>query len=82
MPRKFKPPKRDLYLERMFETRSEAWERVGLSVGEANGKVVARHGGSAIVLPLLIGVKSPTTTSTAILGHRRSRRPPARQSRP
>ena len=24
--------RRDLHLERMFETRSEAWERVGLAV--------------------------------------------------
>ena len=32
MPRQFKPSRRDLNLERMFETRSDAWERVGLSI--------------------------------------------------
>jgi small conductance mechanosensitive channel len=57
MPRRFKSPKRDLYLERMFETRSEAWERAGLSVGEPTGKEVKRAQRQAIVLiPLLIAV--------------------------
>ena len=54
---KFRAPKRDLYLERMFETRSEAWERAGLSVGEVSEKTVKRARREAFVLiPLLIGV--------------------------
>jgi small-conductance mechanosensitive channel len=57
MPGRFKPPKRDLNLERMFETRSEAWERAGLSVGEPSEKVVRRARRRALVLiPLLVGV--------------------------
>jgi small conductance mechanosensitive channel len=56
MPR-FKPPKRDLYLERMFETRSEAWEKAGLHVGEVSEKAARRARRQAYVLvPLLIGV--------------------------
>ncbi len=57
MPKRFKPQKRDLYLERMFETRSEAWERVGLSVGEVSEKTVRRARREVLLLvPLLIGV--------------------------
>jgi small-conductance mechanosensitive channel len=69
MPRKFRPPKRDLYLERMFETRSEAWEKVGLSAGEASGKVVRKARRQiAILLPLLIGVKIAYDHQHSILG--------------
>ncbi len=47
---------RDLYLERMFETRSEAWERAGLSV-EMNQSAVRRARAAVLVLlPLLIAV--------------------------
>jgi small conductance mechanosensitive channel len=50
------PNKRDLYLERMFETRSEAWDAVGLSV-EVSQRTVRRARREAIVfIPLLIGV--------------------------
>ena len=57
MLKRFRPPKRDLYLERMFETRSEAWERAGLSVGDASEKSVTRARRQAIVLtPLLVAV--------------------------
>ncbi len=69
MPRRFKPPKRDLYLERMFETRSEAWERAGLSVGEATKDVVKRAQREALVLiPLLIGVLVAYNQRHRILG--------------
>jgi small-conductance mechanosensitive channel len=41
----------------MFETRSEAWERAGLSVNEADEKTVKRARQEALLLiPLLIGV--------------------------
>lgn len=57
MPRRFKPAKRDLYLERMFETRSEAWERVGLEVAEADERTVKRAQIKSIVLiPLMIAI--------------------------
>ncbi len=55
MPRQFKPRK-DLNLDRMFETRSDAWEAVGLSV-EFNERVVKRARREAIFLvALLVGV--------------------------
>jgi small conductance mechanosensitive channel len=52
MPRQFKPRK-DLYLDRMFETRSEAWERVGLSV-DFNPRTVRRAQRDALVLVSLV----------------------------
>lgn len=49
-------PHRDLHLERMFETRSEAWERVGLTVS-VNQKALRRAKRELFVLvPLLIAV--------------------------
>ncbi len=55
MPRQFKS-RRDLYLERMFETRSDAWERVGLSV-EVSERVVRRaRREAALLLPLLVAI--------------------------
>lgn len=47
---------RDLHLERMFETRSEAWAAVGLAV-DVNQKAVRRARVETFVLiPLMIGV--------------------------
>ncbi len=56
MPRQFKPSRRDLNLERMFETRSDAWERVGLSidVDERESQRSKRH--LLVLIPLLIVV--------------------------
>jgi len=57
MPKRFRPQKRDLYLERMFETRSDAWERAGLSVAAPDEKGAKRARQQALVLvPLLFGV--------------------------
>src|SRR5436305_5878817 len=47
---------RDLHLERMFETRSEAWDRVGLSVDISRRAVRRARGEVALALPLLIAV--------------------------
>jgi small conductance mechanosensitive channel len=48
--------RRDLHLERMFDTRSEAWERVGLAV-DVSQRAIRRAQREALVLvPLLIGV--------------------------
>ncbi|HWE10249.1 MAG TPA: mechanosensitive ion channel family protein [Solirubrobacteraceae bacterium] len=56
MPRQFKPSRRDLNLDRMFETRSDAWERVGLSI-DVDSRDVQRSRRRAIVLiPLLIAL--------------------------
>jgi small conductance mechanosensitive channel len=56
MSRRFKPSRRDLNLERMFETRSDAWERVGLSidVDDRESKRVGRQ--LVALIPLLIAV--------------------------
>lgn len=56
MPKRMRQPRRDLNLDRMFETRSDAWEAVGLSV-EFNERVVKRARREAIFLvALLVGV--------------------------
>jgi small-conductance mechanosensitive channel len=47
---------RDLHLERMFETRSEAWERVGLAVDVSQRAVRRARREAAVLLPLLIAV--------------------------
>jgi small conductance mechanosensitive channel len=68
--RKLRPPK-DLYLERMFETRSEAWERVGLAV-DVSQRVVRRARREAVLLlPLLIGVLVVFDHRAGIFGIRR-----------
>ncbi|MGH2871166.1 MAG: mechanosensitive ion channel family protein [Solirubrobacteraceae bacterium] len=55
MPRQFRS-RRDLNLERMFETRSHAWEAVGLSF-EVDQHAVRRARGQALVLlPLLVAL--------------------------
>jgi small conductance mechanosensitive channel len=52
MPRQFRPRK-DLNLDRMFETRSDAWEKVGLSF-EVNEKEVKRAQRQAIFYVIAI----------------------------
>jgi small conductance mechanosensitive channel len=48
--------RKDLYLERMFETRSHAWEKVGLA-GQVNHETVRRaRRQAALLLLLLAGV--------------------------
>jgi small conductance mechanosensitive channel len=66
---KFRPQRRDLNLDRMFETRSDAWERAGLSFGSTDEKLVSRARRRALVLiPLLIGVLVAYHERTAIFG--------------
>ncbi len=58
----------DLHLERMFETRSQAWEQVGLAV-EVSQRAIRRAQRQAIVLlPLLIGVLVAWHFRNPILG--------------
>jgi len=47
---------RDLHLERMFETRSEAWERVGLAVNVSQHAVRKARRQAAVFVPLFIAV--------------------------
>src|SRR5450755_3424776 len=50
-----KPPtsRKDLYLERMFETRSHAWEKVGLA-GQVSRETVGRARRQAVLLSLVL----------------------------
>ena len=50
--------KRDTSFERMFETRSEAWERVGLAVDVSQRAVRRARRQAAVLIPLLAGVRS------------------------
>jgi small-conductance mechanosensitive channel len=61
---------RDLHLERMFETRSEAWERVGLALNVSQRAVRRARGEIVVLLPLLIGVLVLYHYRTQILGSR------------
>jgi small conductance mechanosensitive channel len=56
MPRQFKPSRRDLNLDRMFETRSDAWERVGLSIDVDERGVQRSRRQALILVPLLIAI--------------------------
>jgi small conductance mechanosensitive channel len=47
---------RDLHLERMFETRSEAWERAGLEVGVGQRSLRKAQREALVLLPLGVGV--------------------------
>jgi small conductance mechanosensitive channel len=49
-------PRRDLHLERMFETRSDAWERVGLALDMTEKKARRARREAVVVIPLLTAV--------------------------
>ncbi len=54
--RRFFKPDHDRRLDRMFETRSDAWEAVGLAF-ESNQRAVSRaRREAAVLVPLLVGV--------------------------
>ena len=79
MPRQFKPPKnlmqpaRDLMPDRMFETRSDAWAAVGLSL-DYSAKAVKRAQREAMVLiPLFIAID-------VVYDHRRNLFGPGKES--
>lgn len=46
----------DLHLERMFETRSQAWEQVGLAVAVSQRAIRRAQRQAAVLVPLLVGV--------------------------
>ncbi len=58
----------DLHLERMFETRSEAWEQVGLAVAVSQRAIRRAQRQAAVLLPLLIGVLVAWHFRNQILG--------------
>ncbi|MBV9817329.1 MAG: mechanosensitive ion channel family protein [Solirubrobacterales bacterium] len=67
MPRQFKPPK-DLNLGPMFETRSEAWERVGLSVDYSARAVTRAQREAAVLIVALVAVIIAYDHRVALLG--------------
>ena len=68
MPRQFKPRK-DLMPERMFETRSEAWAAVGLSVDYSQRAVRRAQREAAVLLPMFIALLVAYDHRKSILGH-------------
>jgi small conductance mechanosensitive channel len=70
MPRQFKP-RRDLNLDKMFETRSEAWERVGLSVDYSRRAVKRAQREAMVLVPLLVGLLVGYAHRDAIFGWKR-----------
>ncbi len=48
--------RKDLHLERMFETRSDAWERVGLAVDVSQRAVRRARRQALILVPILAGI--------------------------
>ena len=48
--------RKELRLERMFETRSEAWERVGLAVNVSERAVRRAKRELLVLVPLLVGI--------------------------
>jgi small conductance mechanosensitive channel len=48
--------RRDLHLERMFETRSDAWERVGLALDMTQKRARRARREAIVVIPLLTAV--------------------------
>jgi small conductance mechanosensitive channel len=49
-------PRKDLHLERMFETRSHAWEKVGLAVDVSARAAQRARREAAVLIPILVAV--------------------------
>jgi small-conductance mechanosensitive channel len=64
---------KELHLERMFETRSEAWERVGLNVTVNERAVRRARIEIAVLVPLLIAVLVLYDNRSDILGAKTAR---------
>src|SRR5258708_1947778 len=60
--------RKELHLERMFETRSEAWERVGLTMAVNKRAIRRARIEIAVLVPLLIAVLILYSYRTDILG--------------
>jgi small conductance mechanosensitive channel len=68
MRERLKQQRKDLHLERMFETRSEAWERAGLDVNVSQRSVKRARRQIAVLVPALIAVLVLYSLRTTILG--------------
>src|SRR6476646_9635435 len=62
--------RRDLGLERMFETRTDAWEKVGLAANVSPRAVKRAQREIAVLVPLLIGVLVAYSEREHIFGHK------------
>lgn len=60
--------RKDLHLERMFETRSDAWERVGLAMDVSQRAVRRARRQALILLPLLVGILIVYSYRTQLFG--------------
>jgi small-conductance mechanosensitive channel len=57
------------HFDRMFDTRSEAWEKVGLAMQTSQRAVTRSRRQAAVLLPLLIAVLVAYNARGAIFGH-------------
>lgn len=55
-PSRFRPPRPDFRLDQMFETHSEAWERVGLAVDISQRTLRSAQRRAAVLVPMFIAV--------------------------
>src|ERR1700680_4550899 len=62
--------RRDLHLERMFETHTEAWERVGLAVNVTQRAARRARREAAILIPILIGILVASSLRKQLFGAR------------
>ncbi|HTU86829.1 MAG TPA: mechanosensitive ion channel family protein [Solirubrobacteraceae bacterium] len=53
---RFRPPRPDFRFDQMFETHSEAWERVGLAVDIGQRTLRSAQRRAAVMLPLFVAV--------------------------
>jgi small conductance mechanosensitive channel len=60
--------RKDLHLERMFETRSDAWQRVGLAADVSQRAVRRARRQALILLPLLAGILIVYAYRTQLFG--------------
>lgn len=61
---------KDLGLERMFETRTDAWEKVGLDASVSPREIRRARREIAVLIPVLIGVLVAYSQRDSIFGHR------------
>jgi small conductance mechanosensitive channel len=59
---------KDLHLERMFETRSEAWEKAGLTVDVSQRSIRHARREAAVLMVLLVGVLVVYFNADTLLG--------------
>src|SRR5437588_12831610 len=67
--KKPRSPGRDLHLERMFETRSHAWEAVGLARQVSQQAVRKARRQAIALIPLIVGVIVAYANRKQFFGH-------------